>query len=278
MIKKKGIIFLILLFNTIILAIIPLNSNQEREEYYINGVPLVDQGDTLWCGSGSVAMVLGYWSCKNISIEEVGNKMDPENDGAYAEEILAYIKNLGWTVTQFSSNNDSSLKESFKELKKYIREAKPVIVSRWSSLKKESGHWSVVIGYDNDKIYLADPKEGEEVWFKKKEFEKLWRMRDGLGIVIEPIDSDKDTVPDRIEKKFKTDPLKYDTDGDGLSDGEEIRELKSDPLKRDTDNDGWSDKIDSNPISALSPNLGIILLTLFILIITLEFKYIFKKK
>ena len=141
--------------------------------------------------------------------------MDPENDGAYAEEILAYIKNLGWTVTQFSSNNDSSLKESFKELKKYIREAKPVIVSRWSSLKKESGHWSVVIGYDNDKIYLADPKEGEEVWFKKKEFEKLWRMRDGLGIVIEPIDSDKDTVPDRIEKKFKTDPLKYDTDGDG---------------------------------------------------------------
>jgi len=41
--------------------------------------------------------------------------------------------------------------------------------------------------------------------------------------------------------KFKTDPLKLDTDGDGLNDGEEIMKHKTDPLKADTDGDGLQD-------------------------------------
>jgi OmpA-OmpF porin, OOP family len=42
--------------------------------------------------------------------------------------------------------------------------------------------------------------------------------------------------------KYKTDPLKLDTDGDGLNDGDEVMKHKTDPLKADTDggtvNDG----------------------------------------
>ena len=35
--------------------------------------------------------------------------------------------------------------------------------------------------------------------------------------------------------KYKTDPLKADTDGDGLTDDEEVMTYKTDPLKVDTD-------------------------------------------
>ena len=41
--------------------------------------------------------------------------------------------------------------------------------------------------------------------------------------------------------QYKTDPLKADTDGDGLSDGEEVLQYKTDPLKADTDGDGLKD-------------------------------------
>ncbi len=41
--------------------------------------------------------------------------------------------------------------------------------------------------------------------------------------------------------KYHTDPLKFDTDGDGLSDGDEVLKYHTDPLKMDTDGDGLSD-------------------------------------
>jgi outer membrane protein OmpA-like peptidoglycan-associated protein len=56
------------------------------------------------------------------------------------------------------------------------------------------------------------------------------------------VDTDGDGLSDGDEVlNYKTDPLKADTDGDGLSDGDEISLFKTDPLKRDTDGDGLSD-------------------------------------
>ncbi len=55
-------------------------------------------------------------------------------------------------------------------------------------------------------------------------------------------DSDGDGLSDGDEvHKYHTDPLKFDTDGDGLSDGDEVLRYHTDPLKIDTDGDGLSD-------------------------------------
>jgi outer membrane protein OmpA-like peptidoglycan-associated protein len=55
-------------------------------------------------------------------------------------------------------------------------------------------------------------------------------------------DTDGDGLTDGDEVLiYFTDPLKKDTDGDGLTDGEEINKYKTDPLKKDTDGDGLSD-------------------------------------
>jgi outer membrane protein OmpA-like peptidoglycan-associated protein len=56
-------------------------------------------------------------------------------------------------------------------------------------------------------------------------------------------------------KTEHTDPLKADTDGDGLSDAEEIQKTQTDPTKADTDNDGLADgdeitKYKTNPLKA----------------------------
>lgn len=54
-------------------------------------------------------------------------------------------------------------------------------------------------------------------------------------------DTDKDGLPDKMEKEYGTDPAKADTDGDGLSDYEEIYLFGTNPLNPDTDGDGYKD-------------------------------------
>lgn len=69
------------------------------------------------------------------------------------------------------------------------------------------------------------------------------------------VDSDKDGLDDVREKEIGTDPRNLDTDGDGLSDGDEVIIYKTDPLKADTDGDGLSDGDEvliwrTNPLNA----------------------------
>lgn len=55
------------------------------------------------------------------------------------------------------------------------------------------------------------------------------------------VDSDKDGLDDVREKEIGTNPQNTDSDGDGLSDGDEVVVHKTNPLKADTDDDGLSD-------------------------------------
>ncbi len=57
-------------------------------------------------------------------------------------------------------------------------------------------------------------------------------------------DTDNDGLDDVREDDLGTDPLNWDTDGDELSDGDEIIIWKTKPLDPDTDNDTFSDGVE----------------------------------
>lgn len=57
----------------------------------------------------------------------------------------------------------------------------------------------------------------------------------------EQADSDSDGLPDAEEAKLGANPHNTDTDGDGLTDGDEVTVYGANPLKPDTDGDGLSD-------------------------------------
>lgn len=72
-------------------------------------------------------------------------------------------------------------------------------------------------------------------------------------------DKDMDGLTKKEEKEIGTDPDNPDTDGDGLTDGDETLKYKTNPLNADTDGDGLKDsdevkKYNSNP--ALSDSDG----------------------
>jgi hypothetical protein len=61
-------------------------------------------------------------------------------------------------------------------------------------------------------------------------------------------DTDGDGLTDGEEiKVYGTDPKKQDTDGDTLLDGREVKELGTSPINQDTDGDGIKDNIDVDP-------------------------------
>lgn len=73
-------------------------------------------------------------------------------------------------------------------------------------------------------------------------------------------DSDRDGLTNLQEFKLGTDLRKRDSDGDGLSDGEEVNQFHTSPLLVDTDGDGVPDGIEaqtgSNPLDPTSVNLA----------------------
>jgi hypothetical protein len=55
------------------------------------------------------------------------------------------------------------------------------------------------------------------------------------------IDSDGDGLLDKEEPTYGTDPYDPDTDKDGLTDGQEVKEFKTNPMDPDCDLDGLKD-------------------------------------
>lgn len=64
----------------------------------------------------------------------------------------------------------------------------------------------------------------------------LFDMSDALQA-----DEDLDGLSLGQEREYGTDLAAFDSDGDGLSDGEEVNMYKTNPLERDTDGDGYAD-------------------------------------
>lgn len=71
-----------------------------------------------------------------------------------------------------------------------------------------------------------------------------------------PIDSDKDGLTDIEERTYGTNPNLYDSDGDTLSDYNEIMILKTNPLNINTDSDRYNDNIDKDPLNKNSAHLN----------------------
>lgn len=66
----------------------------------------------------------------------------------------------------------------------------------------------------------------------------------GVGLsyyIFGNMDVDGDGLTNSEEEKLGTDPRNPDTDGDGISDGDEVHKYHTNPLKKDTDGDGLSD-------------------------------------
>ena len=85
----------------------------------------------------------------------------------------------------------------------------------------------------------------------------------GVQVTVNTVDSDSDGLNDSLEQLLGTNPVASDSDGDGISDFDEVNQdgdptdyspgLDSNPLNFDTDGDGLSDGIETNTGIFVSP-------------------------
>ena len=152
------------------------SSNELPNSYHIEGVPLVDQGSRPWCGAGSVTMVLQYWSV-DITLEEVGEAIDNEEDGCYTYEITEYLATFNFKIYELNDMDD---------IKDWIYKDHPIIVLQWMDESKQSGHYRVVTGFDKDHIYVNDPN-GYTDKISYELFLLLWTKYNEYGVTISPV-------------------------------------------------------------------------------------------
>lgn len=177
--KSNTMIKTVKLFICIIVIIMPfyvIRIDAASTTHHIDGVPMCYQRDKPWCGAASIVMILQYWDV-NITVEEAGESIDPEENGCYPRQIVRYVELFEFGIYELNSTG---------ELKEWILKDHPVIVVQWMDESKESGHFRVVTGYDESFIYVNDPN-GIREKFTYEMFLLLWSRHDQWGLTISPI-------------------------------------------------------------------------------------------
>jgi predicted double-glycine peptidase len=118
-----------------------------------------------YCGPASLKMVLSFYGINKTENYLAKITKSSRTNGCSEEDIVKAAKKLGLKgyIKQNSSVN---------ELKKLVKKEIPVIVDWFSP--EVGGHFSVVLGFEKDKIILADPHFGEIKKHKIKWFQERW--------------------------------------------------------------------------------------------------------
>ena len=126
------------------------------------------------CGPASLKIVLSYYGVDKSEAELAQlTDWDP-NFGVSNENIAKAARSLGFTV---EIKNESS----FADIEKWLAKGVPVLVDWFTRGRPDyddsevaEGHSSVVVGLDDDHIYLQDPEIGGLRKITRDNFLKVW--------------------------------------------------------------------------------------------------------
>ncbi|MEK7540941.1 MAG: C39 family peptidase [Patescibacteria group bacterium] len=136
--------------------------------------PFQETLDADMCGPASLKIVLEYYGV-NKSEEELAKIAGHKKKlGIDEKGIKTAAEKLGFKV---KIKNNSS----FKDIEKWLKKGVPVIVdwftrgrTDYGDSSTSDGHYSVVMGLDDNSIYLQDPEIGEMRKLKREDFMRVW--------------------------------------------------------------------------------------------------------
>ena len=133
-----------------------------------------------YCGPASLKMVLGHYKIHKSENELAKLTKTSRTKGCKEENMVKLAKKFGLNA-YFKENS------SIKELKSLIKKKIPVIVDWFSS--EENGHYSLIIGFNKNKIIIADPhfgkiKKHNIKWFEERWFDIVNKKRINKEIIV----------------------------------------------------------------------------------------------
>lgn len=127
-----------------------------------------------YCGPATLKIILSYYQIDK-SEEELARMCNVSEDlGTDDKSLKKAAEELGFKV---ELKNFST----FDDIKNWLEKDVPVIVdwftrgrSDYSDSEVADGHYSVVMGLDDENIYLQDPEIGKMRTINKDDFIKVW--------------------------------------------------------------------------------------------------------
>ena len=126
------------------------------------------------CGPASLKMVLEYYGINKSENELAQLCKFKKGLGVDDKGIKTATEKLG--LKAVIKNNSS-----FKDIEKWLKKGTPVIVDWFTRGRTDygdssvaDGHYSVVMGLDNDFIYLQDPELGAMRKIERNNFMRVW--------------------------------------------------------------------------------------------------------
>ena len=136
--------------------------------------PLLENSNEGLCGPASLKMVFDYYGVE-VLIQEIAEVASTTKEmGTNAEGLKKAAEQFGFTV-EIKNNS------TFEDIQAWLDKKVPVIVdwfTRGSDGCSDSdiadGHYSVVVGIDDEYIYLQDPEIDGVRKISRDNFMKVW--------------------------------------------------------------------------------------------------------
>lgn len=180
----------------------------------LRGMPTLRQSLPLSCEAAALSIATAYWGnqvSEWVFIENMPSSPNPHlgfrgkmtgafggtgDYGVYAEPLVPLLNRYGFQGDMFYAEGNADL------LKQQIDQGRPVIVwlTNMTSVQQRSYEWYqgqrfalvpqehtvVVYGYDQDKVYVADPGDGTYRTFDWASFMRSWGYFDGMSLAVSP--------------------------------------------------------------------------------------------
>jgi hypothetical protein len=168
--------------------------------------------------------------------------------GANEQDIIRrYFKNsIGFSVHFYSQKKElvvqrcnfiiSILNEPFFELnKRFNKEYREILGERYEETIERLKN--------GDRFYFLQKGTVNKLILCGQDLQDISYLLSIFSPTFQPDskDIDNEGLPDYYEKQIGTDPNNHDSDGDGLSDFDEVFKYRLNPLSKDTDGDGIPD-------------------------------------
>lgn len=130
------------------------------------------------CGPASLAAVLSFYGFKAEPDEISARVMESESSGAYHQNLYLYAASRGMSVQMYSGG--------IRDAKKMIARDRPVIILLDVGLRGgKYGHYVVVVGYDEENLYLYDGTEKDRKVSRRLVF-GIWQRTEFFTMLILP--------------------------------------------------------------------------------------------
>lgn len=127
-----------------------------------------------FCGPASLKMVLGYYGVEESEKELAKLTNKDDNLGISSQDIKKAAESFGFKV---------EIKDfaTYADIQQWLDKGVPIIVNWFSRGRYDydedevaDGHNSVVIGLDQEYIYLQDPEVGRVRKINREDFLRVW--------------------------------------------------------------------------------------------------------